>query len=155
MAVRVTSLSMTAAVDLEAAHIRAVRDASDALVRVATLIQAALVEATASESLSPLAARLLRAAVEPRPQRELSAQLGVDAARISSLTSELVGRGLLTRTRGGDQRIRRPELTTSGRETVQRIGARMVETSPLVATLDERQLRSLVRLLARVEEGLC
>ena len=144
---------MTAAVDPETAYVRAVRDAGDALLRVATLVQGALVEATARESLSPLAARLLRAALEPRPQRELSAQLGVDAARVSALTSELVGRGLLTRTRGADQRIRRPELTSAGHETIRRIGAHLVETSPLVATLDERQLRSLLRLLDRVEEG--
>ena len=141
-------------VDLDDPHLRVAREAGESLLRVATLIQDAFVEATASESLSPLAARLLRAAVEPRPQRELGAQLGVDAARISLLTSELVERGLLTRTRGaGDQRIRRPALTASGHETVQRIGQRLAARSPLVTTLDERQLRSLLRLLERVERG--
>ena len=108
--------SMADPVDLDDPHLRVAREAGESLLRVASLIQDAFVAATASESLSPLAARLLRAAVEPRPQRELGAQLGVDAARISLLTSELVERGLLTRTRGaGDQRVRRPELTASGR----------------------------------------
>ena len=51
------------------------------------------------------------------------------------------------------QRVRRPELTTTGREAVQRIGRRLAAKSPLVATLDERQLRSLLRLLERVERG--
>ncbi len=146
--------SMADPVDLDDPHLRAAREAGESLLRVASLIQDAFVAATASESLSPLAARLLRAAVEPRPQRELGAQLGVDAARISLLTSELVERGLLTRTRGaGDQRVRRPVLTASGRETVRRIGQGLAARSPLVATLDERQLRSLLRLLERVERG--
>ena len=141
-------------VDLDDQHLRAARDVEESLLRVASLIRDAFAAATASESLSPLAARLLQAAVAPRPPRELGAQLGVDAARVSVLTSELVERGLLTRTRGsGDQRVRRPVLTASGREAVQRLGQRLAAKSPLVATLDERQLRSLLRLLQRVERG--
>ena len=147
--------SMTDPVDLDDPHLRVAREAGESLLRIASLLREAFEAATASEALSPLAARLLRAAVEPRPQRELGAQLGVDAARISLLTSELVERGLLTRTRGAeDQRVRRPELTASGRAAVQRIGQRLAATSPLVATLDERQLRSLLRLLERVERGV-
>ena len=150
----VASASVTDPVDLEASAVRTAREAEEALRRVTALVEALFAEVTATESLSPLAGRLLRAAAEPRPQRELSAQLGVDAARVSVLTSQLVERGLLRRTRGlGDLRVRRPELTPAGRDTVARIDQRMGARSPLSVNLDERQLRSLVRLLERVERG--
>jgi DNA-binding MarR family transcriptional regulator len=146
--------SMADPVDVETARSVLARDTGDALLRVSMSVQRAFDEASAEEHLTPLAARLLRACVEPVPQHELGERLGVDAARVSVVITALVGRGLLTRTRGrGDQRIRRPELTAAGTAAVERMDRRSMARSPLAATLDERQLRSLLRLLERVERG--
>ena len=84
-------------------------EAGESLLRVASLIQDAFVAATASESLLTARGPVARAAVEPRPQRELGASSASTPPASRCSTSELVERGLLTRTRGaGDQRVRRP-----------------------------------------------
>ena len=145
---------MTDPVDLVPPASRIAREAEDALRRVNALVESVFAEVAAGESLSPLAGRLLRAAAEPRPQRELSAHLGVDAARVSVVTTQLVERGLLRRTRGmGDLRVRRPELTPAGRDMVARLDERMAARSPLTVHLDERQMHALVRMLDGVRRG--
>lgn len=128
------------------------REVGEALVRLAANIHDAFVHATEGTGLTQTEARLLRAAMSSPSQSELAALLGVDAARVSTLTRTLEERGLLRRVTGkGDRRIRRSELTEAGHAAVARIGLRLSELSPLPGGLDEAQLTTLRDLLAELE----
>lgn len=128
------------------------REVGESLLRVAASIDAAFAEATAPTGLTQLEARLLRATVNTPSQSELAQVLGIDAARVSTLTGALEDRGLLRKITGrGDRRIRRSELTDSGESIVDQIGLRLSELSPLPGELDEEQLTTLGALLAELE----
>lgn len=128
------------------------RDVGEAIVRLTATIDTAFAEATADTGLTQLEARLLRAAEASPSQGELAGILGVDAARVSTLTRALEERGLLRRVRGrGDRRIRRSELTDAGHAVVAQIGRRLSALSPLPGGLDDEQLVILRALLAELE----
>jgi DNA-binding MarR family transcriptional regulator len=124
----------------------------EAVLRVARDVERALARAAEPEGLTPLAARVLQAIGGAASQRQLGRRLGIGPAQVSVLTSELVERKLVERKADAtDHRLRRPVLTAKGRAAANRINARMAGASPVVRTLDDRQLRSLLRTLQRVE----
>lgn len=130
------------------------RDAGEALLRVAAQLDAMFEQATAGEGVSPVEARLLGSIRVPLSQRELALQMGCDVTRVSVLTGGLEARDLLSRVRdAGDRRIRRATLTPRGRSVVDRIGARLLEISPLVHRLDADERHLLLGLLAKLEGG--
>jgi DNA-binding MarR family transcriptional regulator len=128
------------------------RDVGEAIIRVAYELDRRLESAAALDDVTPLEIRLLRLALDPRPQRELARLLGCDAARVSTLTLTLEDRGLVRRARtSGDQRIRRTEVTDLGREALARVGARLQDLSPIPTALTPSQMRQVIRLLAAIE----
>jgi DNA-binding MarR family transcriptional regulator len=130
------------------------RQAGEAVFRIARQLDRAVGLAGEPEQLTPLAARVLLATGEPVSQRQLGRSLGIGPAQVSVITTELVERGLVERKGdSADHRLRRPQLTARGRAAVGRINTRMARSSPLGAALDERQLRSLLRALERVERA--
>lgn len=137
-------------------HMLLARDVGESIARVAAELELRMLAATSPERLTVLEARLLRLALDPKPQGELAVMLGCDAPRVSSLTRSLEDRGLLRRVRSrSDYRVRRSELTDDGAETLIRISARLVALSPIPSALDTNQLAELLGLLACVEEQAC
>ena len=104
------------------------------------------------EGLTPLLARILRNIGDAESQRQLGHALGVGPAQISVATSELVRRKLVERKADPeDHRLRRPQLTAKGRAAVARIEARTAASSPVAQALDEKQMRTLLRTLERID----
>ena len=104
------------------------------------------------EGLTPLLARILRNIGDAESQRQLGHALGVGPAQISVATSELVRRKLVERKADPeDHRLRRPQLTAKGRAAVARIEARTAASSPVAQALDEKQMRSLLKTLERID----
>jgi DNA-binding MarR family transcriptional regulator len=125
----------------------------EAVLHVARDLERALALAAEPEGLTPLAARVLQAIGGAASQRQLGRRLGIGPAQVSVVTSELVERKFVERKADAtDHRLRRPVLTAKGRGVVNRINARMADTSPVARALDDRQLRSLLRTLRRVED---
>jgi DNA-binding MarR family transcriptional regulator len=91
--------------------------------------------------------RYLRESV---PQRRLAELLGCDPARVTHIVNGLTARGLAERRRGGDRRVRYVTLTPAGSAAVDRIGARLYATSPLVHALDSHERQRLAALLLRL-----
>ncbi|MEM9745380.1 MAG: MarR family winged helix-turn-helix transcriptional regulator [Actinomycetota bacterium] len=128
------------------------RTAGEAVVRVAADLDRRLTRAAAPESLTATEVRFLRLAADPVPQSSLAALMGCDAPRISTLTRNLEARGLIVRVVSrGDHRVRRAELTPTGREVVARVGRRLADSSPLLGVLDDHELFDLADLLGRIE----
>lgn len=128
------------------------REAGEAILRVAGLLTDVLGAATADEHLTLGEARLLRALADDQTQGRLAERLGSTPSQVARLTTALEDRGLLRRTTSRhDRRVRQSRLTAEGRATLDRVGRRLRETSPLVRALGPDELRTLVDLLGRVE----
>ncbi len=98
--------------------------------------------------------RILRNIGDAESQRQLGHALGVGPAQISVATSELVRRKLVERKADPeDHRLRRPQLTAKGRAAAARIEARTAASSPVGQALDEKQMRSLLKTLERIDAG--
>jgi DNA-binding MarR family transcriptional regulator len=124
----------------------------DAVFRLARLLDRELAAAAAPEKLTPLAARILRNIGTASSQRELGRSLGIGPAQVSVALSELVDRKLVERkSDAGDHRLRRPQLTAKGRAAVARVEKRMAASSPVATALDERQMRTLLKSLRRID----
>ena len=131
---------------------RLARTAGEAVVRVAADLDRRLTWAAAPESLTATEVRFLRLASDPVPQSSLAALMGCDAPRVSTLTRNLEARGCIVRVVSrGDHRVRRAELTPTGREVVARVGRRLADSSPLLGVLDDHELVDLADLLGRIE----
>ena len=124
----------------------------DAVFRLARRLDREMAAAAGPERLTPLAARILRNIGAVTSQRELGRALGIGPAQVSVAVSELVDRKLVQRKGdAGDHRLRRPQLTARGRAAIGRIEARAAAASSIARALDERQMRSLLEVLRRID----
>jgi DNA-binding MarR family transcriptional regulator len=124
----------------------------DAVFRLARALDRDMAAAAAPEGLTPLAARILRNIGTAESQRALGRELGVGPAQVSVATTELVSRKFVERKGdASDHRLRRPQLTARGRAAVARIDARMTASSPIAKVLDERQMKTLLKSLLRID----
>lgn len=134
-------------------HERLARDVGESLLRIAYELDEMFRRASAPEGLAPIDARLLAIAAE-HPQLGLSAfatRLGCDAPRVTDIANRLQRRGLLRRVVSrSDRRVRHLQVTEAGRASLDRVGARLIADSPLMA-LSESQLTDLARALALVD----
>ena len=130
------------------------QEVDDAVFRLARLLDRQMAIAVAPERMTALAGRVLCSISAVASQRELGAALGLGPAQVSVTVSELVERKLVERKGDtGDHRLRRPQLTAKGRAAVGRIGTRLARESAIGQALDERQLRTLLKTLRRIEDG--
>ena len=138
------------AADHERADGLQARAVGELLLRAADQLARGVAEATAAEGLTGLEGRTLRDIREALPQRRLAERLGVDPARVTTSVQRLAALGLVHRSVGDDRRQRLVRLTPRGVEVVDRIGARLYATSPLVNRLDDDQRSVLADLLGRI-----
>lgn len=79
----------------------------------------------------------------------------VDPARVTHLVRHLRALGFVTReVDRSDRRVRLIEATESGRAAAERIGSRIIGTSPLLTALSPADRSRLGRLLRRLDANV-
>ena len=136
--------------DINTGEARFARAAGEQLLHAAAEVGRVVAAATAAEGLTPTEGRALRYLHDAVPQRRLAALLDCDAARVSNIVQRLTSKGLVRQDVGDDRRMRVVTLTPEGVRAVERIGARLFETSPLVHRLDEHEREQLHALLTKL-----
>ncbi|MDE3720817.1 MarR family winged helix-turn-helix transcriptional regulator [Nocardiopsis sp. N85] len=127
-------------------------DAGEVLLRVAQRLEGLFTDLAGEHGLTAFQARTLRALHEISSQGALARRLGCTASRVSIVTRELEGRGLVSKVASvGDRRMRVARPTTEGTRIVDAIGAGLAARSPLVSGLTDDQVADLFRLLSLVE----
>ncbi|HEV7665888.1 MAG TPA: MarR family transcriptional regulator [Chloroflexota bacterium] len=109
--------------------------------------------AVAELDLAPAQARALHELEVDPPisMRELAERLKSDPSNVTGLVDRLEARGLVERRPDpNDRRIKGLALTTAGATMRKRLFARLYAVPPAVATLSERDQRSLRDVLQRV-----
>ncbi len=110
--------------------------------------------AAAAYDLTVAQARALLALEGPAPMRSLAEHLRCDASYVTGIADRLEQRGLITRAaRTGDRRIKLLQLTSAGRRLRRDLEAVMLETSPVMITLDASERALLRNLLAKAGTG--
>lgn len=129
------------------------RDAGEALLRVAGLLEELITALAAEHGLTAFQARTLRALHDTSSQSALADQLGCSASRVSVVTGELEERGLVRRAASsGDRRMRVTRPTEEGSRVVDAIGEELGARSPL-GRLTGGEVAELFRLLTAVESA--
>lgn len=128
------------------------RAAGEALLRTAQRLEGLLGGLAAEHGLTVFQARALRALHDTSSQSALARQLGCTASRVSIVTGELEGRGLVRRVASvSDRRMRVARPTEEGSRVVDAIGAGLTARSPLSTALTDDEVAALYRLLSKVE----
>ncbi len=127
------------------------RVTGELLLEVAHQLESMVATAAHIEGLTALEARTLQYVIEALPQHELARRLGVDPPRITHLVRRLRSLGLVTReVDRSDRRVRMITATDVGRAVAGRIGARIIESSPLLYALTLADRARLQRLLEKL-----
>jgi DNA-binding MarR family transcriptional regulator len=100
-----------------------------------------------------IALRMLGAG--PRRMGELAQALFCDNSNVTGIVDRLEERGLLTREAAeGDRRVKLLVLTDEGERMRVEITKRMAEPPPAIASLSEKDQRTLRDILQRAVEGI-
>jgi DNA-binding MarR family transcriptional regulator len=106
--------------------------------------------AAATFDLTVAQARALLALEGAAPMRSLAEHLRCDASYVTGIADRLEQRGLVDRVaQTGDRRVKLLELTADGRRMRGDLEALMLETSPVMVTLDAAERTLLRTLLAK------
>lgn len=118
---------------------------------VAEHLEGMVAAAARDEGLTALEARTLQYVIEALPQYELARRLAVDPPRVTYLVRRLRALGFVTReVDRSDRRVRVIAATDEGRQAAERIGRRIIETSPLLHALSPAERARLHRLLEKL-----
>jgi MarR family transcriptional regulator, organic hydroperoxide resistance regulator len=92
---------------------------------------------------------------EPKPMGELARQLACDSSNVTWITDRLEERGLVERQPAEyDRRVKLLVLTPKGRALRSELEERLSEAPPPIASLSQRDQRTLRDLLRRAVENL-
>ncbi len=111
-------------------------------------------ELCAGFGMTPVQARALLALDHPVPMRELAEHLRCDPSNVTGIADRLESRGLVRRqAQAGDRRVKHLVATTAGEQLRNQLEAALLETSPFMAVLSQRERRSLRNLLRKVNQA--
>lgn len=130
------------------------RELGELILRVAAQLEGAVAQASASQELTPVEARLLRLLLDtgPWPQARVASRLALDPSRVSVLAVALEKRGLVERKQDrGDRRVTALRATDDARRRVAAVGGLLRESTPL-QRLDSRACEVLTRELSTLVE---
>jgi DNA-binding MarR family transcriptional regulator len=106
--------------------------------------------AAAAFDLTAAQARALLALEGAAPMRSLAEHLRCDASYVTGIADRLEERGLVSReAQAGDRRVKLLQLTPDGRRLRSKLQTRMLETSPVMVTLEVGERALLRNLLAK------
>ena len=89
---------------------------------------------------------------EPTPMRRLAQQLGYDASNLTTLVDRLAGRGALERQADPtDRRVKAVLLTADGERLRDQFWHDLVADAGPIAALGQDDLRTLTRILAKLD----
>lgn len=129
------------------------RELAFLIVRAAERAKSDFGHAIAGFDVSGPVARALLLLDTPAPMRALADQLSCDQSYVTSLADDLEARGLVTRERGQDRRVKVLTLTEAGIALRAELSRAVAQTSVVMTRLDAAERRELHRLLtALVEE---
>jgi len=89
---------------------------------------------------------------QPSPMRKLAQQLDCDASNLTTLVDRLAGRGAVERQADpGDRRVKALVLTPEGERLRDQFWHNLISDAGPLAPLREADLRTLARLLAKLD----
>lgn len=89
---------------------------------------------------------------EPKPMRQVAEFLSCNSSNLTGITDRLEERGLVKRTLDpDDRRVRLLVLTDEGRKVQDRIRAHLRAPSDAMGSLEDEELETLIRLLAKLD----
>lgn len=130
------------------------RDTAALLMAVTERTRQGFEDVAARFDLTPAQARAVLALAEAVPMRSLAEHLRCDASNITGLADRLAARGLVARAeQHGDRRVKLLALTETGRELRTALEAAMLQSSPVMTSLDPDEREVLRRLLLKASAG--
>ena len=117
------------------------------------MLRETFTRAAATHGLTFAEGRALRLVGRDATQLQLTAALGLDKGRVSTILGRLETLGMIERSTGpGDRRIRRVELTADGIAAADGIASYLDTHSPLVRRLDGDQRQAYFALLRQIAD---
>jgi DNA-binding MarR family transcriptional regulator len=121
------------------------------LLLFSSLVQEHLGATAASFGLTFQQAWALRILDEPRPMGELAEAMRCDPSNVTGIVDRLEGRGLIRRRMDEhDRRVRRLEVTPTGRTLRRRFEQRLSTGMPGMGTLSEAETHRLLQLFRKM-----
>ena len=107
-----------------------------------------------SESLGipPALARPLLLLGKPEAMSSLAEHLSCDRSYITGITDQLEERGLVERISGEDRRVKLLKLTTKGKNLRNRLADGIVQESPILNALSNKERKMLLDLLGKLTD---
>ena len=127
-------------------------DAWEALSRLWFSRKPVLMELSRELDLFPPQIMVIQTLDEPKPMRQVAEFLSCNSSNLTGITDRLEERGLVKRTLDpDDRRVRLLVLTDEGRKVQGRIREYLREPSDSMKALEDDELETLIRLLAKLD----